>query len=322
MKKRIITALIMLAVLVPAVIVPALRNVFEVLVMVFIVAASLELLNMYDKKKRIPIYVKIITVIFTLLLFFSIMNTFEITRTTLIGRLLNYLNFQINLYMTIAIIFIGIVTCSLVLKNFDIEEAGACLLAIFYIGICFGSLMVLRAYGVRFIVYLFIVSAITDTFALVFGMTFGKHKMAPTISPKKTWEGAIGGTLVAMILGFVFLFFYTYISPIFHGDNKSVEFFNGVFDFESFSQHGKVLFMLVLTLLMSICSQLGDLVASKLKRNYGIKDYSNLFPGHGGVLDRFDSALFASAIFLVLLQIETIVFPIANTGVALGMFIG
>ena len=61
---------------------------------------------------------------------------------------------------------------------------------------------------------------------------------------------------------------------------------------------------------MSICSQIGDLVASKMKRTYGIKDFSNIFPGHGGVLDRFDSALFTSTIFLVFLQVGTIVFPI------------
>lgn len=68
--------------------------------------------------------------------------------------------------------------------------------------------------------------------------------------------------------------------------------------------------MILLTLCMSICSQIGDLVASKLKRTYGIKDYSNIFPGHGGVLDRFDSALFASLIFLLFIQFEIIVFPV------------
>ena len=60
---------------------------------------------------------------------------------------------------------------------------------------------------------------------------------------------------------------------------------------------------IVLTLFLSICSQIGDLVASKLKRAYGIKDYSNIFPGHGGILDRFDSAFFASAMFLLIVVI-------------------
>ena len=83
-----------------------------------------------------------------------------------------------------------------------------------------------------------------------------------------------------------------------------ISFFEGVFAYDTFTPCGKVFVCLIITLLLSIASQVGDLVASKLKRAYGIKDYSQVFPGHGGVLDRFDSVLFASAIFLLFIIIE------------------
>ena len=137
----------------------------------------------------------------------------------------------------------------------------------------------------------------TDTFAYFTGVTLGKHKFVPHISPKKSWEGAIGGTCTALIVGVLFALLYPYISDAI-GDK--VKFFEGILEF---STAGNVVFIIILTLFLSVCSQVGDLVASKLKRAYGIKDYSNIFPGHGGILDRFDSALFASAIFLLLIII-------------------
>ena len=194
-------------------------------------------------------------------------------------------------------------------------------LPVFYIGITFACFTSLRHYGVRFIIYLLLVTMFTDIFALVFGLTLGKgkKKMAPKISPKKTWVGAIGGTCVAVAVGVTFLFIYESISPAFH-DGEHVEFFTGVFNYEKFNGFQYFIFAFLLTLAMSVCSQIGDLVASKLKRTYGIKDYSNIFPGHGGVLDRFDSALFTSAIFLAFIQLSTIMFPLLESLPILGAF--
>ena len=133
--------------------------------------------------------------------------------------------------------------------------------------------------------------------------------MAPHISPKKSWEGAIGGTCVATIIGFSFVYFYKYMSPAFHS-GETIEFFDGIFKYNQFkSEFGKIVFVIITSVFLSICAQIGDLVASRLKREYGIKDYSNVFPGHGGVLDRFDSAFFAATIFLVMIMMEQQLFP-------------
>ena len=313
MKNRIITALIMAFILVPVALVPQLIYVFEILVIVFAGVATFEIMNMYDKQKKMPIYIKILCLFLTILLYSSIINKFDVCSDTLIYRLMDWIGFKLDILISIAIITLALLASLVFVSDFDASDVGKCLTQILYIGVCFGSFSVLRCYGVRFIVYLLMITVATDIFALVFGLNFGKHKMAPKISPKKSWEGAIGGTAVALVIGFCILFFYEHLSPFFHNGEK-INFFSGVFDIEIFTKTGTIFFMLILTLCMSICSQIGDLVASKLKRTYGIKDYSNLFPGHGGVLDRFDSTLFTSLIFLLFIQFEIIVFPVMING--------
>ena len=153
----------------------------------------------------------------------------------------------------------------------------------FYILAGFNAIMVLRDYelGGKY-VYLtvFIGAWVTDTFAYFCGMLFGrggKHKLIPDVSPKKTVEGSIGG-IVFCILAMVI---YGLI-------------INNVTDF-----HANYPILIVGGLLASVVSQIGDLCMSVIKRAYGIKDYGKLFPGHGGVLDRFDSVLAVSVVLAV-----------------------
>ncbi len=110
----------------------------------------------------------------------------------------------------------------------------------------------------------------TDVFAYLTGILFGKHKMAPVLSPKKSWEGAIGGLLGAMLLGAL-------LGHLFR------DHFSGI--------GTPVAASAMICLLGGLISMVGDLTASAFKRNHGVKDYSRLFPGHGGVLDRFDSVI-------------------------------
>lgn len=112
----------------------------------------------------------------------------------------------------------------------------------------------------------------TDTSAYFIGKSFGKHKMAPRISPKKTWEGAAAGLAGAILVSLFFLL------------KTPVELHIGW-------PHA-----VTLGLLIGVFSQLGDLAESLLKRNFGVKDSGNLMPGHGGMLDRLDSILFSSAV--------------------------
>ena len=127
--------------------------------------------------------------------------------------------------------------------------------------------------GIFLLVLSFFAAWMTDIFAYFVGSKFGKHKLCPKISPKKSVEGAIGGVVGAVLLNTLLLFVF------------KTFFFEG----ESILSYITVI---VLSLILSVVSMFGDLAASTIKRNFGIKDFGKLLPGHGGIMDRFDSALF------------------------------
>ena len=315
MKQRIITGILMAIILVPLVLVPseAMERVFEFVVMLFAVIAMLELLAMYSKEKRIGIPMRIISIILMLFLYLSVtyMASKNLGISSIVTKGIDHINLSTAFQPVTVLLFMLIVLMSglVFVHDYNVSDLGKLYIAILYVSLCAGALSVLRLLGIRFIVYLFVITISTDIFALVFGMLLGKHKMAPNISPKKTWEGAIGGTIVASILGSLLIIFYPYVSKLFgFGD---VDFFKNVFDYQKLGMFGLVLFAILLSISLSVSSQIGDLIASKLKRNFGIKDYSNIFPGHGGVLDRFDSAFFASAIFLLFIFVISHLLPVA-----------
>ena len=116
-----------------------------------------------------------------------------------------------------------------------------------------------------------------DTCAYCVGMLIGRHKLAPVLSPKKSIEGAVGGVAGAALLGFLY-------ATVFGASMAEV-------------QNPQVACALACAI-AAVISQIGDLAASAIKRNHQVKDYGHLIPGHGGILDRFDSMLFtAPAIF-------------------------
>ena len=131
-----------------------------------------------------------------------------------------------------------------------------------------------EAHAVYMILFTAFCAWMTDTCAYFTGVCFGKHKMAPVISPKKTWEGAIGGVLLTAVINVILFLVY---DKWFFGVP-----FNGWVWYE----------VIPISILLSVISIFGDLSASVIKRNYGIKDYGNLIPGHGGMMDRIDSAIF------------------------------
>lgn len=137
-------------------------------------------------------------------------------------------------------------------------------------------------YGVYYVWMIFISSWISDTCAYCVGMLFGKHKLAPVLSPKKSIEGSIGGVLGSVIVGA--LFGYLIVERVIT------------------SQQVTWIFALIGGV-GSIISQIGDLAASAIKRNYEIKDYGKLIPGHGGIMDRFDSVIVTAPMIYVLFSI-------------------
>lgn len=131
----------------------------------------------------------------------------------------------------------------------------------------------IEQFGIYLIFYGLICALATDSGAQLAGMAFGKHKMSPNISPKKTVEGAIGGLIFSLILNGVTIILYNRLA-----DFKMDEF--------------AVTVLLAACLPVSFLGMMGDLSASVLKRNFGVKDFGKIFPGHGGVMDRFDSSMF------------------------------
>jgi phosphatidate cytidylyltransferase len=154
--------------------------------------------------------------------------------------------------------------------------------AVVYITVSMTSLSLLRYFdrecGVWMVVLAFMIAWATDTFAFATGKLFGKHKLIPEISPKKTIEGSVGGVVVCIIFCFVYGFGLDLIF-----ENITVDY----------------LVLGLCALILSLVSQLGDLIASLLKREHGVKDYGTIFPGHGGVMDRFDSVFAISTILLI-----------------------
>lgn len=143
------------------------------------------------------------------------------------------------------------------------------------IGYSFSAFLRLEASGIRraYLLLPFILSFACDTFAFFTGLTLGRHKLAPKVSPKKTVEGSAGGLLGNVLCGLLFVWVME-------------RFFGG-----SAIGYGP---MILMALLCGVAAQIGDLSFSLIKREFGIKDYGHLFLAHGGVLDRFDSVLFVA----------------------------
>ena len=183
-----------------------------------------------------------------------------------------------------ALLFFGLLFCELLGGHKEISFSALCV-ALFG-GIVYpfliGALVRLRGMenGVYYILVAFVISMVADSGAYFAGRAFGKHKLAPVISPKKTVEGAIGG----IILNIGGMILYAFLLNRFFGFTQVNYFYAAIYG-----------------LVGAFGSMLGDLTFSVAKRQVGIKDYGNLFPGHGGILDRFDSTMICAPIAEVLL---------------------
>ena len=297
MKKRLITGIIMLAILIPLLVIDAILPLLQVVAAIYVCVGAWEMIKLYENGKKFTWPVKIVIIVSSLLIYLSGLTIWEDLTEDL--KLYQGVTLSIGPNIGFALLTIAIsMQLSLLVfsKDFDANDIGKSLASSFYVGFGVASLIALRILGIRFIAYLFMITIITDVFAYVYGMLFGKHKMIERISPKKTWEGAIGGTIIATIASSLFAFLYGGLFP--GGELNTI--------FDNFTEGTKsnpvLLYILIfiVTLITSVAGQIGDLVASRLKRTYDIKDFSNAFPGHGGFLDRFDSAIFASMVLLPL----------------------
>jgi len=165
-------------------------------------------------------------------------------------------------------LFLHLIATVVLYPAYSLQDAAGTLLGTLYLGLLnYCYLLRTLPDGWIWLIFMLTGTWASDTAAYFVGKTFGKTKIAPELSPKKTFEGTIGGILGSILVGYLFILFYPFLDPV---------------------------KMLVLGLLLGITAGLGDLLESTFKRQAGVKDSSKLIPGHGGILDRFDSAMFTA----------------------------
>lgn len=182
----------------------------------------------------------------------------------------------------LALVFLVLAAARMASKNRDVAALGLDFLGVVYTGGLFAYLVILHNIepcGPGLITFLLVVVAWSDTSAYFVGRQWGRRRLAPALSPKKTWEGAVGGILGAALSGLVLAWLVRRFgwNTVFPDTHYAVWMMLGVF--------------------LSVVSQWGDLFESMLKRAADVKDAGTLFPGHGGVLDRCDGILFAAPAF-------------------------
>ena len=262
MKTRIISAAIALLIVIPIFYFGGFP--YRLGVGILTVIGYTEFLMARENIKKIPNLVKVIS-------YCSLFTLFAI-------NVLNKNTFNINYRELIFIMMIFLVPVILYHddKTYNTTDALYLIGGTLFLSTAFSILYTLRENGMETLLYLIAITISTDTFAYFTGVLFGKHKMIPTISPNKTWEGAIGGTIFGIAIASIY--YLTYLNP-----------------------EKNVLVVIMTTLFLTLISQFGDLIFSAMKRHSGIKDFSNLMPGHGGVLDRLDSLILVMLAYMLII---------------------
>lgn len=265
MKKRILSAIIMIAVFVPLLVIGG--RAFAIFMTLLALVGLYEILHIRESRKDFPLMMKIFA--YLMVVFFSMTNFKSI-------EFLYNVDYRVMAFIIFA--FLAPMVFINDTKKYNLNDSLFLIGSVLFIGMSFNLLIITRNYDLSYILYLLLITTITDTFALFTGMLIGRHKLCPEISPKKTVEGLLGGSLMGTIAASAF-----YLTVI--------------------DSHISLVVLILVTALLSLVGQLGDLVFSIIKRYYGKKDFSNLIPGHGGILDRFDSIIFVALAFILFLGI-------------------
>ncbi len=261
-------------------------SVTAIVMTIISVSALTEFLKATDvlaDKSKLPL--TIISYFFCIAMIVEIIeggNLYQMKSFTVFANDYGYLIPVIMLY-----IIISFVAMVLNHKNISFNEVSAAVVGNIYITVSLMHIYLIRILpnGKFYIWIPFLIAWLTDTFAYFTGFFIGKHKLIPSVSPKKTIEGSIGGIAGAIIIVALFQF----ICFKFFGFEPN--YINGV----------------IIAVVCSIASQFGDLAASCIKREHDVKDFGSIMPGHGGVLDRFDSVIYISPIVFVALNLIKII---------------
>lgn len=203
-----------------------------------------------------------------------------------IGLYANHLLEARILLSMIPIIFLLFIAALYKISDKPFEELGIKILPLIYISLPFGLFNLVAnmgsgengAFEPLYLIAFFVFVWSSDTFAYLTGSAFGKHRLFERISPKKSWEGSIGGASITLIIAWLFGYYTQLLTP-----------FTWV----------------IIALITVVAASFGDLIESLLKRSMGVKDSGNIMPGHGGILDRFDAAIFSIPFYVFLLYLLT-----------------
>lgn len=270
MVKRVITSIVGLAIFIPVLCFSD-TWVFAATMALAAVIGCYEMLSCLGQKKNawiaVPVYI--------LAVFFPLFMRYSYIISPKSSELFFKFSMGIIMIMTVYVFSIAVFNN----KKYSVTDAGMTFATCFYVIASFTAIVYIRDYvefGRYIFLLVFICAWTTDTFAYFTGRVIGKHKLIPAISPKKTVEGAIGGIVFCVIAMIVY--------------GLIIEHF---FDHDS---NPNILILSISGVFVSVVSQAGDLILSAIKRQYGIKDYGKILPGHGGILDRFDSVMAVSLI--------------------------
>ena len=300
MRTRIITAIIALAVVLPCVLFGDWA--FFIIASIALIVAVIEIVRCAKRK-----YSKLLYIVSFILAFLVLIWPIFLKIPDMKDGYRIFDSYS-TIYISATILFTGIGLSALLIiidKGFTIIDACFIFTTVFLIALGFQCAFVLRYYPVHqyhidhpdvayFNLYdnlessmLFcwvgVGACLNDAFAYFVGVFFGKHKMNERISPKKTWEGFFGGIILTSIVLSAWAVLLAWLT---NGEHVVL---HGLLELKDFHW----IHILVLSVLIPLISTVGDLVFSSIKRYYGIKDFSNVLPGHGGILDRVDSMIFA-----------------------------
>ena len=260
---RIITGFVALLIFIPVLFFSD-TFIFDIVIAVVSVVGTIELLKCVGIIKKY---------------FISIPSMFV---SFLVTLLIRYVPEETVVLIVIAYMFYLLYASVFAIKENTTKDIALCFFATVFVTISFASILITRQlpYGDILYLMIFIGAWSTDTFAYFTGKIFGRHKLIPDVSPKKTIEGVVGGILFC---AFAFVLYGFIIAKL-----------------KRFNAEPNYILLALAGIATSVIAILGDLSTSAIKRNYNIKDFGTIFPGHGGILDRFDSVMAVAPVIMII----------------------